>query len=70
MFYIKQELNSFIENKKSSHCEEHEPTSSSATNENVLSPFPLKNEDELMLIESKLLSEDLSFTNKLVCTCK
>ncbi|XP_022177340.1 uncharacterized protein LOC111038511 [Myzus persicae] len=66
MFYIKQELNSFIENKKSSHCEEHEPTSSSAINENVLSPFPLKNEDELMLIESKLLSEDLSFTNKLV----
>lgn len=70
MFYIKQELNSlFIENKKSSHCEEHEPTSSSA-NENVLSPFPLKNEDELMLIESKLLSEDLSFTNKLVCARK
>lgn len=66
MFYIKQELNSFIENKKSSHCDEHESTSSTAI-ENVLAPFPLKNEDELMLIESKLVSEDLSFTNKLVC---
>jgi len=64
MFYIKQELNSFTENKKSSHCDEYEPTSSK---ENVLAPFPLKNEDELMLIESKLKSEDLSFTNKLVC---
>lgn len=33
----------------------------------ILAPFPLKNEDVLMLIESKLKSEDLSFTNKLVC---
>ncbi|KAL5239328.1 hypothetical protein ACI65C_006738 [Semiaphis heraclei] len=64
IFYIKQELNSLIESKKSSHCDEHVPTSSSA-NENILSPFPLKNEDELMLIESKLVSEDLSFTSKL-----
>ncbi|CAI6376203.1 unnamed protein product [Macrosiphum euphorbiae] len=63
MFYIKQELNSFMESKKSSHCDEYEPTSSK---ENALAPFPLKNEDELMLIESKLKSEDLSFTNKLV----
>ncbi|KAL5246203.1 hypothetical protein ACI65C_013611 [Semiaphis heraclei] len=59
------ELNSLIESKKSSHCDEHVPTSSSA-NENILSPFPLKNEDELMLIESKLVSEDLSFTSILV----
>jgi len=66
MFYIKQELNSFIESKKSSHCDEHEPSCSTAK-ENVLAPFPLKNEDELMLIESKLVSEDLSFINKLVC---
>lgn len=64
MSYIKQELNSFLENKKSTYSDEPEPTSSK---ENVLASFPLKNEDELLLIESKLKSEDLSFTNKLVC---
>lgn len=64
MFYIKQELNSLIETKKSSDCDEHESTNSKG---NVLAPFTLKNEDQLMLIESKLKSEDLSFNNKLVC---
>lgn len=61
--YIKQELNSFVENKL--HCTDDD--SINVSNENILAPFPLKTENELMIIESKLQSEDLAYTNKLVC---
>lgn len=66
--YIKQELNSFIENKFSYNVvDESKCESTSLSNENILARFPLKNDQELLDLEAKLLSEDLAYTNKLVC---
>lgn len=65
--YLKQELNSFIEDDRL-----HIKTNLNSIPENndnfILAPFPLKTEEELMGIECKIKSEDLTYTNKLVCT--
>lgn len=45
-------------------------TSNKCQEDNILSSFPFKNENDLNMMENQLECEDLHFTNKLVCIIK
>lgn len=54
-------MSSFIDDNFSKNNQPEKPLEN-----NILSSFPLNNEEELLTVEAKLQSEDLSYTNKLV----
>jgi len=65
MNYLKLELTSFIENKEASSTFKNNTFNQEKTND-VLSTFPINDEEKLLAIESKLTSYDLGYNDKLV----
>lgn len=62
--YVKQDVSSFIEDNPVTN---RQPNSNINSEENHLSCFPLKNENELLAMESTLQNGEINYTNKLVC---
>lgn len=66
MNYLKLELTSFIENKEASTLQNN--TFNQEKTDDVLSTFPINDEEKLLTLESKLASYDLGYNDKLVPT--
>lgn len=63
MNYLKLELTSFIEDRS---VLAQNSTSNQDKNVDILSTFPIKDEEQLLAIEKKLDSDALEYYNKLV----
>ncbi|XP_050064189.1 uncharacterized protein LOC126553034 [Aphis gossypii] len=64
MNYLKLELTSFIENKEASTLQNN--TFNQEKTDDVLSTFPINDEEKLLTLESKLASYDLGYNDKLL----
>ncbi|XP_029346545.1 uncharacterized protein LOC107882671 isoform X1 [Acyrthosiphon pisum] len=63
--YVKQDVSSFIEDNQP--ATNRQPNLNINSEENHLSCFPLKNENELLAMESTLQNGEINYTNKLEC---
>lgn len=63
MNYLKLELTSFIEDKNSSMLNN---TFNQEKSIDILTIFPISNDEQLLAIENRLESDDLEYYNKLV----
>jgi len=64
MNYLKLELTSFIENKEASTLKNN--TFNQERTDDVLSTFPINDEEKLLALESKLTTYDPGYNDKLV----
>ncbi|XP_016656395.1 uncharacterized protein LOC107882504 isoform X1 [Acyrthosiphon pisum] len=69
-FFMKKELESYMVELLDSRARDDGKNNSFISNkcqeDNILSSFPFKNENDLNMMENQLKSEDLHFTNKLI----